>query len=408
MNKPTRQVRLQFDATAVALDSLSAVEIIGNYLFVAADESTSIERLKTTDGGQSYAEQRSFPVATFFTLAEQGDEIDIEGLSVSHHYLWLVGSHSTKRQKPKSRATPQEQIAQLASVKREMKRYLLARIPIIKDQTSGEVMLLQSCPNPDAPAQLLTPARLDYSEHGNELMNALKDDEHLGLFISTLPPEHKDNHKEKDKPPSKDNHKEKDKPLSLAIPGKDNGLDIEGLAARGNRLFIGLRGPVLRGWAMILEVEVKDVGGGLLALEKIGPNGRRYRKHFLKLNGLGLRDLYWQGNDLLILAGPTMDLDGPVHVFRWRGAASILVETITDQDKLQMILDVPYGGGQLTPCEEDLDPDVQKFGVDHAEGMALLADGGSPPSLLIVYDAPKKARKEGTNAVLADVFTLNC
>ena len=103
-----------------------------------------------------------------------------------------------------------------------------------------------------------------------------------------------------------------------------------------------------------------------------------------------------------------MDLDGPVHVFRWRGAASILEETITDQDKLPMILDVPYGGGQLTPCEEDAEPDVQKLGIDHAEGMALLADGSAPPSLLIVYDAPKQARKEGTNAVLADVFTLNC
>ena len=396
MNQPSRQVRLQFDAAAVALDSLSAVEIAGNYLFVAADESTSIERLKTADGGQSYAEQRSFPVADFFTLPVKGDEIDIEGLSVSHHYLWLVGSHSTKRQKPKPEETPQQQIARIAKVKQEMKRYLLARIPIIKNQMSGEVMLCQSCPNPDVPTQLLTAAHLPYSERGNELMDALKDDEHLGLFISTSPPENKNGHKENDKPPS------------LAIPGKDNGLDIEGLAARGNRLFIGLRGPVLRGWAMILEIEVKDAGGGHLALEKIGPNGRHYRKHFLKLNGLGLRDLYWQGNDLLILAGPTMDLDGPVHVFRWRGAASILEETITDQDKLPMILDVPYGGGQLTPCEEDAEPDVQKLGIDHAEGMALLADGSAPPSLLIVYDAPKQARKEGTNAVLADVFTLNC
>jgi hypothetical protein len=396
MNQPTRQVRLQFDVAAVALDSLSAVEVAGNYLFVAADESTSIERLTTADGGQSYAEQRSFPVADFLPLPDKGDEIDIEGLSASNHYLWLVGSHSTKRQKPKPGETPQKQIARLASVKPEMKRYLLARIPIIKDQTSGEVILCQSCPNPDAPAQLLTAAHLPYSERGNQLMDVLKDDEHLGLFISTFPPENKDHQVEKDKPPS------------LAIPGKDNGLDIEGLAAHGNRLFIGLRGPVLRGWAMILEVEVKADDGGHLALEKIGANDQRYRKHFLRLNGLGLRDLYWQGNDLLVLAGPTMDMDGPVHVFRWRGAASILEETITDQDKLPMILDVPYGGGELTPCEEDPDPKVQKVGVDHAEGMALLADGASPPSLLIVYDAPKEKRKAGTNAVLADVFTLNC
>ena len=43
------------------------------------------------------------------------------------------------------------------------------------------------------------------------------------------------------------------------IPGKDNGIDCEGLAVAGDRVFIGLRGPVLRGWAMIIELQV---GGG--------------------------------------------------------------------------------------------------------------------------------------------------
>lgn len=33
----------------------------------------------------------------------------------------------------------------------------------------------------------------------------------------------------------------------LAIPGKGNGFDIEGLAVDGQRLFLGLRGPVLLG-----------------------------------------------------------------------------------------------------------------------------------------------------------------
>ena len=45
-----------------------------------------------------------------------------------------------------------------------------------------------------------------------------------------------------------------------------------------------------------------------------------YRKHLLRLGGLGVRDLCPHGQDLLVLAGPTMDLDGPVHVFRWHGA----------------------------------------------------------------------------------------
>ncbi len=39
------------------------------------------------------------------------------------------------------------------------------------------------------------------------------------------------------------------------------------------------------------------------------------------LLGLGIRDLCRHDDDLLILAGPTMDLDDPVHVLRWPGGA---------------------------------------------------------------------------------------
>ena len=44
------------------------------------------------------------------------------------------------------------------------------------------------------------------------------------------------------------------------------------------------------------------------------------RKLFLNLDGLGIRDLTLRGDDLLILAGPTMDLSGPAAVFRWADA----------------------------------------------------------------------------------------
>ncbi|WP_223526514.1 DUF3616 domain-containing protein [Pseudomonas sp. BF-B-26] len=40
----------------------------------------------------------------------------------------------------------------------------------------------------------------------------------------------------------------------LRIPGKDNDFDIEGLVMIGSRLLLGLRGPVLRGWAVLLEI----------------------------------------------------------------------------------------------------------------------------------------------------------
>ncbi|MEN3334702.1 MAG: hypothetical protein V7641_4067, partial [Blastocatellia bacterium] len=249
MDKPTQQIRLQFNnappGVSAALDSLSAVERTGNHLFLGADESTNIERLETDDGGLTYARHRLFPVADFIQLPGSDEEIDVEGLSFSDNYLWLVGSHSLKRKKPKPKDNPQEQIKDLAHIKSELNRYVLARIPIGQNPATGEVAPCKSCTNPSDALQTLTATHLPYSNPGNALMDAIKADAHLAPFLS--------------------------------IPGKDNGLDIEGLAARGNRLFVGLRGPVLRGWAVILELAVEDQNESHLALKGIGPQGQLYR-----------------------------------------------------------------------------------------------------------------------------------
>ena len=84
-------------------------------------------------------------------------------------------------------------------------------------------------------------------------------------------------------------------------------------------MFIGLRGPVLRGWACVLEVHPVDAGDHL----DLEPVDERlpYRKHFLNLGGLGIRDLLVLGDDLLILAGPTMALDGACAIWRWKKGA---------------------------------------------------------------------------------------
>src|SRR3546814_13829874 len=103
----------------------------------------------------------------------------------------------------------------------------------------------------------------------------------------------------------------------MEVPSKENGFDVEGLAVRGSRVFLGLRGPVLRGWATVVELDLKTPKPGRLKLRRIGAGGERYRKHFLDLDGLGIRELVFDGDDLLVLAGPTMDLDGPVVLFRW-------------------------------------------------------------------------------------------
>jgi hypothetical protein len=196
-------------------------------------------------------------------------------------------------------------------------------------------------------------------EHGNELTGLLREDEHLGPF--------------------------------LAIPGKDNGFDIEGLAVAGKHLLIGLRGPVLRGWAVVVEVAlVEDVQPGRLRLAPVDEDGHLYRKHFLDLQGLGIRDLCVQGKDILVLAGPTMDLDGPVTLFRWRGGAEPGKDCVVPAADLERVLELPFGRG-----------------VDHPEGIALFASGkDGSEALLVVHDSASPSRQIGDSTLVADVFTL--
>lgn len=348
-------------------DGLSVALQIGNTLWVANDETISLERLtlmKGDDGGDyRYArDHMQFALSDYLRLPvpPTGDpadlqEVDIEGLAYDDGYLWLVGSHSLKRSKPDVGQGVRKAQKQLASLCAEVNRYLLARIPVT--ESDGTFTLAKESVrkgNKQCAAQLRS------RSERNDLMDVLMEDEHLAAFLS--------------------------------IPGKDNGFDIEGLAVAGKRVFVGLRGPVLRGWAIILELSLKvdKEDPSILKLKRIGPDGRRYRKHFLNLGGLGIRDLAVQGADLLILAGPTMDLDGPVTVFRWVDGTEPKGECMLDEKDMKRVIDVPFGQG-----------------VDHAEGICLYsADGGKAKSLLVVYDAACVSRQIGECSLAADVFHL--
>lgn len=102
---------------------------------------------------------------------------------------------------------------------------------------------------------------------------------------------------------------------------------------------------MLRGRAVILEVTLKEDNKepSLLELKSIGPKERPYRKHFLDLGGLGIRDLHVQGSDLPILPGPTMNLEGLVMVLQWRKGAAHKGECLVPADELDHVWDVPYG-----------------------------------------------------------------
>jgi hypothetical protein len=354
---------LSFDPAFASLrDGLSGAQQIGDSLWVANDETTNVERLKiqvTAPGDVVRCnEHQSFQLLEYLVLPlpNQDAEIDIEGLAYAQDsgYLWVVGSHSLKRKKAEAGTPAQKNIKRLSTVEADGNRFLLARIPVVQQRDAYALAR-----KVDADGR--TAAQLHGNEVGNDLTAAIAEDPQLRDF--------------------------------LRIPGKDNGFDIEGLAVIGSRLLLGLRGPVLRGWAVLLEIEpeLNDASTDTLVLKKIGPDGRRYRKHFFALNGLGLRDLSTSGDDLLILAGPTMDQDGPVTVFRWRGGFASDEESVVFTDQLEKVLEVPFGQGN-----------------DHAEGMCLFqSDEQVGEVLLILYDSAAQRRKHGDTDVEGDLFILN-
>jgi hypothetical protein len=367
--RPTR-VLLDFGDVEHALaggkdlrDGLSAAARVGPDLFVAADEGTALERLTTADGA-AFGEHATFGLAELLDLpGGSGVEVDVEGMDYREPYLWVVGSHSLKRKKPDPDAEDAAaEIDTLAEIRDEENRYLLARIPLERDRETGRHTPRRSCPDPADPARTLTAARVKGEGRKSQLMRALAKDPHLGPF--------------------------------RGVPGKDNGLDVEGLALAGERVFLGLRGPVLRGWATILETEpVETKDPERLKLRKIGPGGRRFRKHFLDLGGLGIRELSTDGPDLLILAGPTLDMDGPVTLFRWIGGSEPEGEELVGRDRIRTVMEVPFGRGE-------------DAGRDHPEGITLFREPGDEAGVLVVYDAPVDGRKASGGRVYADLFPL--
>lgn len=372
--KPAKTVLLEFNPVRDDLgkgkelrDGLSVALQVGDTLWVANDESISLERL-SLGGGHPAApykhgrHHKQFSLADYLRLpvAPPNDpadleEVDVEGMDCGGGYLWLVGSHGQRRRKAAPEDGAKRMRKQLAKVSANGNRYLLARIPIVK--RNGTYTLAKFAAQK---GRKRTAAQLRGDAKGNDLTGALRADKHLAPF--------------------------------LAIPGKENGFDIEGLAVAGKRLFLGLRGPVLHGWAVILEVEPGQTGAqpSVLKLNPIGPKKRLYRKHLLELGGLGIRELCTLGPDLLILAGPTMELDGPVTVFRWRGGRKPKGASVVPAGALKRVLDLPYGKGE-----------------DHAEGMTLFSrEGRRARSLLVVYDAASARRQAGKSKVAADVFPL--
>ena len=204
--------------------SLSGVEQRGECLFVGSDEGPGFERLQRT-GKKTFGRREKFGLGDFFNdlPGQDEDEADVESIAVHNDWLWVVTSHARTRPKLRDDDDGSSDVEAFARPEFHPRRYALGRIPLI-----------------DAGGGMPTPVKRDgerrawcvpATSSGSALTEALTRDDHLAP--------------------------------ALAAPAKENGLDIEGIAVRHRRVALGLRGPVLRGEAVLLDLDLSPDTAGV-------------------------------------------------------------------------------------------------------------------------------------------------
>ena len=90
----------------------------------------------------------------------------------------------------------------------------------------------------------------------------------------------------------------------------------------------------------------------------------------------------------LVLAGPTMSLEGEMALFRWKKPLGAEGDAVVSEGAgLELVFDLPF-----------------TVGSDHAEGLALTSVLGED-ALMIVYDSPDEARLFA-GGVYADAYRI--
>jgi hypothetical protein len=237
------------------LRNLSGAASIGEFLWTVADEGRTVECLRRVKSGFVLEDQVNLD-GLFPDLpgAADGDELDLEEVSIAEGRLWLCGSHCRVRVKPVD-----EQHLN-AKVVRRPSRHFLGSIPLTRAGARG-----------DGDAFALPPIGR------NALRRALRSNAYLAPY--------------------------------LALPSKEGGLDIEGMLVRGSSAYLGLRGPVIDSVAVVVELALS---------QRLRKGVSVAHLHFLRLDGLGIRGMARWGRDILLIAGPVADSKTPFRMHRWR------------------------------------------------------------------------------------------
>jgi len=270
---------------------VSGIGLWGGELVIAANEGAGLQRLTPLpDGGYS--------VGSAIRLLAGDVEIDLEDVEVDGETIYAVGSHSLKRKRLKRDKSTSQNRGRLYEVVHESERDSLFRVvPDAKSPASFVIDRINLRPLIEADALLARFAR---------------------------------------------------------IPGKENGIDIEGLAGDGRRLWIGFRSPVMR------EGQVP-----VMILDFDAP--AKYELRFVDLKGGGIRGLARVAGGFLVIAGPERPGQGKFELFLWNG--------------LDMLPGKGSSAGALHRLGEIPTPEGTK-----AEGVALIEESDNEFDVFFVFD----------------------
>jgi Protein of unknown function (DUF3616) len=147
-------------------------------------------------------------------------EVDVEGLDRTDDHLWIGGAHRRTRKQAGEGDDADEALRTLTKARSHPNRHVVIRGSIADRDDDAVLMRSTSEGGPRCTAALL-----DGGVGG--LADALSTDEHLTPFA--------------------------------AMSDKDNGLDVGGIAGLDDGVLLGLRGAVLRVWAVVVAAWI-DAG----------------------------------------------------------------------------------------------------------------------------------------------------
>ncbi|KRT56042.1 DUF3616 domain-containing protein [endosymbiont of Ridgeia piscesae] len=299
-----------FNIAVNQLKSPADISAIGRHqglLLIGSDEASGERRnenylqLFRADGQGHYQLARN--ILLYKGSRKKGRELDIEGIASDGESIYVIGSHSLKR----------KQLNPAKSHKKNLKR--LHGKSIIHEKSRDQLFRLRI----NSQGNIESKQRIS-------LRKLLRRDPVLQPFS--------------------------------AIPGKENGVDIEGIAVRDGWLYAAFRGPVLRdGLVPILRFRFDDPQSD-------------YELRFVTLGGLGCREITRVSDGFLILAGPNGKGPGDYRIFHWDGR-----DTLPGADRPQS------GQGKIRLLHKLEPPAGGK-----AEGLALLDESEQDYHLLVAFD----------------------